>query len=91
MPYGNGYGRENRRQEGRSSDERERSTPRGQDGTQARSKAVFAITERGERTFWTRIGIAYVNRDGSITVKLEAFPVSGNLQIREEEQRGERE
>lgn len=54
------------------------------------SKTVFAITERGEKSFWTKIGVAYVNRDGSITCKLDALPVSGTLQIRDEESREER-
>ena len=44
--------------------------------------AVFAITERGDKSYWTKIGVAFNNRDKSITVQLEAFPVSGKLQIR---------
>lgn len=51
----------------------------------SRTKAVFAITERGEKSYWTRIGVAYVNRDGSITCKLDALPVSGTLQIRDDD------
>lgn len=50
-------------------------------------KEVFALTERtknGEtKTFWTKIGVAYDNKDGSITCKLDALPVSGQCQIRE--------
>jgi hypothetical protein len=46
-------------------------------------KAVYAITERGGKSYWTRIGIGFVNRDQSITVKLDAVPVSGSIQIRE--------
>jgi len=58
-------------------------------------RPVFALTERAERTFFTKIGRAYANRDGSITCKLDAVPVSGTLQIRDEESgngrdRGER-
>lgn len=55
------------------------------------TKAVFAITERGERSYWTRVGAAFTNKDGSVTVQLDALPVSGRLQIRDEESRGERE
>ena len=47
--------------------------------------SVFAITERGDKSYWTKVGIAFVNRDRSITVQLEAFPVSGKLQIRSED------
>ncbi len=46
-------------------------------------KVVYAITERGEKSFWTKIGVAYTNRDGSITIKLDAVPVSGTMQVRE--------
>lgn len=54
-------------------------------------KTAFALTERDGKTFWTKIGVAYENRDGSLTVKLDALPVSGTLQLRDEEPRGERE
>jgi len=46
------------------------------------TRTVYAITERGEKSYWTKIGIAYVNRDGSLTCRLDALPVSGTLQIR---------
>ena len=57
-------------------------------GNRTDTKAVFAITERGEKSFWTRVGAAFTNRDGSITIQLDALPVSGKLQIRDEEPRG---
>ncbi len=47
--------------------------------------AVFAITERGDKSYWTKIGVAFINRDKSITAQLDAFPVSGKLQIRSDE------
>lgn len=53
-------------------------------------KSVFALTERDQKTFWTRIGAAFLNKDGSVTVQLDALPVSGRLQIREDEEREER-
>lgn len=47
-------------------------------------KAVFMITERGEKSFWTRVGTGFVNRDGSITLQLEAVPAQGQkLQVRD--------
>ena len=61
------------------------------DRPNARMKIVYVITERGEKSYWTRIGVAYTNRDGSINVKLDALPISGTLQIRDEEARGERD
>ena len=49
-------------------------------------RVVYAISEReGARSVWTRIGSAWTNRDGSITVRLDALPVSGVMQIRDGE------
>lgn len=49
-------------------------------------KDIFAISERqgeSERNRWTKIGIGFVNRDQSINVILDAFPVSGRLHIQD--------
>lgn len=35
--------------------------------------------------FWTRIGVAFKNRDGSFNIKLNALPVNGEIHIREQE------
>jgi hypothetical protein len=48
---------------------------------------VFALTEREDKTYWTRIGTVYTNRDRSITCRLDALPVSGVLQLRERTER----
>jgi hypothetical protein len=50
-------------------------------------KIVYAVTEKGERSYWTKIGVAFVNRDGSLSVRLDAMPMNGSMQIREEEPR----
>lgn len=51
-------------------------------------KAVFAVVERSPgKSYWTRVGVGFVNRDGSITLKLDAIPVNGTLQVREWESR----
>lgn len=51
-------------------------------------KAVFTVVDRGAgKSYWTRVGIGFVNRDGSITLKLDAIPVNGTLQVREWESR----
>lgn len=45
---------------------------------------VYTIVDRGpERRHWLRIGIAFVNRDGSLNVRLDAIPANGQLHIRE--------
>ena len=50
---------------------------------------VFLITEKGSsgeepvKSIWTKIGVAFVNKDASLNVVLDAFPVHGKLHIRE--------
>jgi hypothetical protein len=48
-----------------------------------RLKAVYAVVsqERLGRPAYRRIGTGFANRDGSISVVLDAFPVSGRLHI----------
>lgn len=36
------------------------------------------------RTFWTKIGIAVENEDGSLSLTLSAIPVTGKMIIRDE-------
>jgi len=49
----------------------------------SKMKIVYVISERNSKSYWNRIGVAFVNNDGSINVKLDAVPVSGELQIRD--------
>jgi hypothetical protein len=50
---------------------------------------VYTIVERkseehpDRKNLWIHIGIAFINRDGSINVRLNALPVDGKLHIRE--------
>jgi hypothetical protein len=52
-------------------------------------KMVWTMIERAPsgggpaKTFWTKVGVGFVNRDGSITLKLDAIPISGTMQVRE--------
>ena len=52
-----------------------------------RRRDALAVTERevnGEtKTFWTRIGSAFDNADGSVTVLLDCIPIGGKIQIRD--------
>jgi hypothetical protein len=52
-------------------------------------RVVYVVTERmtqeGTRSFWTKVGAAFENRDGSVTVRLDALPLTGTLQIRDDE------
>jgi len=49
----------------------------------SRMKIVYVITERNGRSFWNRCGVAFVNSDGSLNVKLEAIPINGEIHIRD--------
>ena len=44
----------------------------------AETKEVFVIEKNGDKSFWHRCGICFVNRDGSLNLKLDLFP---NVQI----------
>lgn len=50
---------------------------------------VYTIVERKDeehpdrKNIWIHIGVAFINRDGSINVRLNALPVDGKLHIRE--------
>ncbi|HSQ63154.1 MAG TPA: hypothetical protein VLM85_08050 [Polyangiaceae bacterium] len=54
-----------------------------------KKKAVYTIIDKdsaqgnGKRSFWVRIGAAFVNGDGSYSVKLDALPVNGTLHVRD--------
>lgn len=57
----------------------------------AKPLICYAINERGGKSYWTRIGVAFVNQDRSINVRLECLPINGELQIREQVDRDERD
>jgi hypothetical protein len=47
-------------------------------------KAVYSIVQRpGTKPYWMRVGVGFVNQDGSISVKLDAFPQSWRLEIKD--------
>jgi hypothetical protein len=50
-------------------------------------KVAYVITERNDKQYWNRIGVAFTNKDGSINVKLDALPTAGQLQLRDYEPR----
>lgn len=60
---------------------------------ESKVKIAYTVVERDKdrRPFWVRIGVAFVNRDGSLTVRLDAVPVNGRLQIRDYQPRDARE
>lgn len=66
--------------------------------TKARAYKHLWMVEEGRpgedgkpRTFWTKVGVAFENRDGSWSLHLSAMPVSGKLQMRDAYAFGEKE
>jgi hypothetical protein len=53
---------------------------------QENQKDVFVIRKAGSKSFWHRCGTAFVNRDGSVNVKLDLLP-NVDLQIRDPRQK----
>ncbi|MFH1812185.1 MAG: hypothetical protein ABIJ09_25840 [Pseudomonadota bacterium] len=50
----------------------------------SKRKVVYTIIETGEgKSIWRQVGSAFVNRDESLTVLLDALPVNGRLHVRE--------
>jgi hypothetical protein len=51
----------------------------------AKRLVVYTIIDKPgtDKSFWWRIGTAWVNRDFSINIQLDAFPVNGKLHVRE--------
>ena len=50
---------------------------------QSKMKIAYVIKDLKGQKYWNRIGVAFVNHDGSINVKLDAVPVNGEIQIRD--------
>ena len=51
-------------------------------------KHLWMVEDRSDkqgesRSFWTKVGVAFENRDGSFSLELNAFPVNGRLQMRD--------
>ncbi len=52
---------------------------------------VFTIVKgSNDKNHWIKIGAAWVNKDRSLNVRLDALPVNGELQIRKHEDRPRR-
>lgn len=48
-------------------------------------KDVYVISEKGDddKAYWSKIGVAFINRDESLNVVLDALPLTGKMHIRE--------
>lgn len=60
---------------------------------QKRHKILWVVTERGTgadvKSFWTRVGIAFENRDGSWSLQFDCLPLNGRVQMRDPKARDE--
>jgi hypothetical protein len=56
-----------------------------------RKKVLCPVEGRDKKTYWMRLGTAYVNKDNSINVYLDASPINGKLQIRDWDEPRERQ
>jgi hypothetical protein len=49
---------------------------------------VYTVVERlPGKSWWTRVGVGFVNQDGSLNLRLDAIPTNGTLQVRDWEPR----
>ena len=47
------------------------------------SHVAYHVTERGEKSFWTRIGVAWQHADaGGFNIQLELTPLDGRVTLR---------
>lgn len=58
----------------------------GESRSEGKRFAAWNIIERkaGEKPVWNRVGIGFVNRDGSINVLLDSIPLQGKIQLRDD-------
>lgn len=59
--------------------------------SQKTMKSVFTVVEREGKSHWLKLGVGFVNQDGSINLKLDALPTNHSMQIRDYESAEERE
>lgn len=46
-------------------------------------KMAYSISERNGKSYFSKVGIGFVNKDGSWNLKLESFPISGEIHVRD--------
>ena len=54
--------------------------------SESKKLAAFNIIERKgfDKAIWSRVGTAFYNRDGSINLHLDSFPIGGKVHLRED-------
>jgi hypothetical protein len=81
----------NGRTQSRTQDRTERDTDRGEERGGKPYKEIFGVVDRGENSFWTRIGVAFVNADSSLNLLFNFVPTDPQttIQIRDPRPREE--
>ena len=62
------------------------STPNGSTPSSSvtdRKNVYTVVDTKNGKAVWVKIGAAFTNRDGSLTLRLDALPLNGTLQVRE--------
>ncbi len=49
----------------------------------SKKRVLCPVSTKDGKTFWVKMGNAYVNKDNSINLYLDGLPINGRLQIRE--------
>jgi len=62
-------------------DESEKSQPPAREPRNFAYKEIWGVVDRNDRGFWTRIGTAFENRDGSWNLKFDYMPAHGDTSI----------
>lgn len=54
-------------------------------------KDVYTIVQNGKdnKGYWIKIGVAFTNKDGSLSVILNCLPLDGKLQIRDRKEKAD--
>jgi hypothetical protein len=70
---------------------RRSNSDRGEERSGRAYKEIFGVVDRGEQSFWTRIGVAFENNDGSLNLLFNFVPTDPQttIQIREPRPREE--
>lgn len=54
------------------------------DKKETKRREVFTVIEKeGKKSYWQRLGTAFVNKDGSEKIILNGLPVNGELIVRD--------
>lgn len=51
--------------------------------SKAKFKLMWGAVERRGKTVWTRVGYAWEEREGALFARLNAFPLSGTICIKD--------